>query len=254
MNAKMLLTPLLIVIIIAALIWFVYPAFSNGTDGVKEKYEKLKKEEAKYEGLKNKNQHVEKIFSEISSLGADKDVLYKFIPEKIKEEEMVDNLNYLASSSGISISQISINQSAIQSTAKPVVADGESVDNLNSFRTSPQNIKASVILAGNYEKIKSFFEKLDKLERFSNFSKLEISKIPAAGENEAAPDILSVKTDIDFNYLEKAKLSDANASDPIFSPDSKLNLDIISEIKDKKTTDILNLDAGQKGKANPFMP
>ena len=44
MKVKILIVPLAIAIVVIFTIWFVYPTFSNGTDGVKEKYGQVKKE------------------------------------------------------------------------------------------------------------------------------------------------------------------------------------------------------------------
>lgn len=253
MNVKILLTPLIIVIAIIFAIWFVYPAYSNGVDGVKEKYAQLKSEESKFSGLESKSQNAEKLFSEISSLGADKDILYQFIPEAAKEEEVLDNINYLASASGVSISKFSISQpSANNQLMEDTNPDGSS--SAPSF-SLPKNIKASINLAGNYENIKSFLNKVDKFERYENFSKLQISQNLENSADGAAvlSDVLNVSADVDFNFLEKTNLSESNANDPVFSSD-KLDLSAITEIKNKKTTEVLKLDAGQRGKANPFMP
>ena len=256
MNVKILLTPLIIIVAITLAIWFVYPAYSNGVDGAKEKLEKLRNEESKFEGIQNKNKRVEKLFAELSSLGSDKDVLYQFIPEKNREEEIIDNLNYLASTSGVSISKFVITQSAANANiVKPVNLNDDS----GGFTMSsplPQNIKVSVSLAGSYENIRNFLDKIDKFERYADFSGLQISKNLAnnAERESASLDILSVTASIDFNFLEKVKLSEFNADDPIFSENSPLNLSAITDIKNKKTMDVLKLDVGQKGKTNPFMP
>jgi hypothetical protein len=39
----------------------------------------------------------------------DIDILYKFIPFRIKGEEIEDNLNYLASSAGLSAGTVTVN-------------------------------------------------------------------------------------------------------------------------------------------------
>ena len=44
MKIKVILAPLLIVMTVILIIWFVYPAYSNGSDGLKDQLQILDKE------------------------------------------------------------------------------------------------------------------------------------------------------------------------------------------------------------------
>ncbi|HHE45916.1 MAG TPA: hypothetical protein ENL05_01010, partial [Candidatus Moranbacteria bacterium] len=96
MKGKILIVPVIIVIIIALSVWLVYPAYSNGNNGVKEKYNQLRKEQEKLSNAQNKGANIQKLFGKLNSLSGQKDILYKFVPENAKEEEIIDNLNFLA--------------------------------------------------------------------------------------------------------------------------------------------------------------
>jgi hypothetical protein len=94
-------------------------------------------------------------------------------------------------------------------------------------------------------------DKLEKLGRYNDISSLEIAKV--LGEEGQNTDILSVNAGINFSILEKAKVSYGMISDPIFAQNN-LNAEAVSGIKNSKTTELLKLDVGAKGKTNIFIP
>jgi len=252
MKTKILLVPLIISIIIALSIWLVYPAYSNGNNGVKEKYEQLKKEQKNLSNIQNKSANAQKLSSQLSTL-SDKNVLYGFIPKSAKEEEIVDNLNFLASSAGLSIFNIDLSYSKQNtllnnSSQSNQTSDSESLPIAKTF-------KVKIKVAGSYEAIKQFIGSVNKLNRYNDVTILNIKKNMNNQEENVNTSVNMLLTDMEttFDILPQAKLSDQNVNDPIFSSD-KLDTKIISKIKDARNTKVFQLDIGQKGKTNPFLP
>jgi Tfp pilus assembly protein PilO len=123
MKLKLLLMPSIIALSIILLIWLVYPAYSNDTDGLKERYNQLGLEKEKLSDIENKSLNIAKLSSDLSALSEDREFIEKFLPENIKEEEIIDNLNFLANSSGLSVLDISVEKLKKVEKAPAIVAD-----------------------------------------------------------------------------------------------------------------------------------
>lgn len=258
MKVKILMMPLIIGITVAVLIWLVYPAYSNGNNGVKENYSKLKVEQAKLTELKSKSENISTLSVQLSSI-PEKNVLYNFVPEKIKEEEIINDLVNLAANSGLLLFDSMVSQPVKESQAiKEVVpvadesGDGATLS-LSASMPKMQNVKTEIKLAGNYEKIKDFLNNLEKFSRSNRVEILDINKNNSEVESSTNQDVLLVNATINFNVLKEAKLDSSSINSPIFD-NSKLEANIISDIKNKKNASVFQLNVDQKGKGNIFQP
>lgn len=255
MKVKILIMPLLIVIVVAISIWLVYPAYSNGTNGVRENYIQLKTEQAKLTELRDKSVNAKNLSTQMSTL-PEKDILYAYIPAEIKEEEIINSLVNLSANSGLLLFDSKINQ-----PAKEIVAENglnvkmeadSSLANTKSLMPKIKNLKTEIKLIGSYEKIRDFLSSLGKFSRSNDFESLEISR-NASGSQGADPSILLVSAAVDFNVLKKAKLDGTSISNPVFSS-PKLETKVIEDIKNQKNTSGFSLNVDQKGKGNIFQP
>ena len=254
MKAKVLLIPLIIVIAVAFLIGWVYPAFTNGSDGVLEKYKMLKNEQNKLVELQNKSQAVNNLLSQLTSL-PEKNILYAFVPEATEEEKIVNSLINTASSAGVLLMETTINQP----NQKAVIAEdleenssgGQDPLAVSSALPKADNFETQVNLIGSYEKIKDFLTNIGKLNRNNNIDVLKISKNNSENEESANADSLLVSASIEFNLLKKIKMTKSYVNNEVFSGD-KLEVGIINEIKSQKNANNYQLNIDQKGKSNPF--
>ena len=289
MKVKLLLMPLTIVISIALLIWYVYPAFSNGSDGLMDKYSQLKKENAQLADLESKSSNVDSLAAQLANDSEDKATLMEFIPDQVKEEQIMDNLNYLASSGGVALVDISISQptdsttstsnSAAVSvtpdgaaspatpdgTAAPVTPDG-AASPATPVSATPTDFSVKYSVAGTYSQVKSLLNKLNSFGRYDDVSSLSIKVQQAqssqstssdAGSQTSSQNAASVadslQTDftLTFNYFKPVALSsDANQ---VFSS-NKLDTSVIGQIKSSQNVPVLHLNIGQTGKSDPFIP
>jgi Tfp pilus assembly protein PilO len=246
MKVKILLMPLVIAISMGLCIWLVYPAYSNGVSGVKEKYEQLKKEDGKLAEMKEKNANVEKLFSEISSLSLEKEILYKFIPEDIREDVIVNSIGRIASEFNLIVNEISI-KSSPKRTEVATAGEIEGGSKLPSSKESRVTIK----LLGRYEEIKGFLEKIYKADRYSNLKLMQIDNNLEEEKNNLATLVANVE--IDYSVLERTRISDGNKDDAVFSS-SSLDKSIIDLIKNQKNATNNDINVEQKGKVNLFTP
>ena len=247
---KILVVPLAITVAVIAIVWLIYPAYSNGVDGLKENYAKLKSEQKKLNDISGENKNIENLSSQISSL-PQKDILYSFIPENAEEENIINGLNRLASESGLLL---------FEATIKPPVKSKTNVAPLDSTGTGetaapkpePKNVSTEMKLAGDYLSIKNFLTKLGTFSRSNDVNNLDIEK--NSGKNEilsGSGALLVVDASANFSYLSKSKLNEASVFNSVFSnPD--LDSKIIEDIKNQKISGAFQLSVGQKGRSNLF--
>lgn len=245
----------MVVITVALLIWYVYPAYTNGTDGVKEKYVLLKAEQEKLDALLEKKASADALFAQLETLG-EKEVLYKFIPENSTEEEIIDNLNFNVSNSIITMFNVSIDRAVAKSELvaldEELEEGGGVVDASASSQPLPESEKMEVSanLTGEYEKVKNFILVQEKNIRFNDFSRVNIAKTQSSVE-QGSSNVLMVSLDMGFQSLQKTKLSVSNVGN-FTSAEGVLDSGIIEKIKERRNGPNLQLNVEQKGKANPF--
>lgn len=242
--------PTVIAITIILLIWWIYPAYTNGTDGVKEKLAQLEEKRGKLADLSSKSVNVDALSGELASIPEEIKILNGFIPEEIIEEVIVDNLSFFASSAKVAISEITVVQPKIDNF---VPTDGSLMLNPPSLPQA-EIVKTNVKILGNYENIRDFFNSISSLDRYNNFAALRLSRIGSSPEAADVPsNTLVAEIEISFNILKKAKLSDENVGNAVFLKNS-LDKEVIARIKDQKNANSFQLSVSQKGKSNPFIP
>lgn len=258
MKVKILLVPLFIVMSIALLVWLVYPAYSNGSDGFKDKWDALNNEKAKLADVQKKNETVTALYSQISSNKDKSDTLYRYIPEAIKEEEIIDNLNFMASNAGVTVASLSVAQPELNTNKNTTanmrgeeLSDNSSAEDNTNYTPKTQDFKVTYSVTGNYEQIKDLIGKLSSFERFDGMDSLSIKK-PQSDANSKG-DALQADMAINFNFLKKFNQTKLSVDDGIFAL-SSFNLKPITDIETKKNVDVLKLNIDNIGRSNPFLP
>lgn len=264
MKVKILLTPLLVVIIIFLMIWMVYPAYTNGIDGVVEKRAAYQAEKKKADKIISQSQNMEKIYADIQANSSKRDVLVKYVPDNMKEEEIIDNLNYLAGNEGLSIINLSVdqpekllNQEDPDEAATKMMEETASVSGQTKgttdhmiYKPKANNFKVNLSVSGSYDKIKNLMEKIYKLERFNKIVSLEIAPPEATGESAPPANTLEAAAIISFNFLKKSTQV-VSPEEPVFSQGT-FSMKIADDIASQKVTQILKLDAIPSERSNPF--
>jgi hypothetical protein len=262
MKIKLLLAPSLIIGIIILLIWFVYPGYTNGGDslkpaGIKEKRAELQMEKEKLARIVEKNNNIKKLSDQLINSGHEQEVLMEFIPVTVAEEEIVDKLNFNASSLGISVFNLSVAQPKA-APAAPVIESSEPESASAKIVPLPkeENVAVSFSVIGGYDKIKELLEKIYRLKRFNEVISLEVGaqKEATNGNASSAPaDNLQVDMVLGFNTLKEVeKIGDPEGK--VFSM-QKFDMGTIAKIEEMKNIDVPEpLRVGESGRANPFRP
>lgn len=270
MKIKLLVVPVMVVAIVVLSIWLVYPAYSNGTDGFKEKRNKLAEEKKKLEEIKNKSANVLKLSSQLSSNVEMRDIVFSFIPETTKEEEIIDNLNFLAGSEGLSVTELSVTSQPAGENTPAVVGTGsvfsgtmaanaatsgtEGGEIAVSFAPQVKEAQVNFSVTGNYGQIKNLLIKVYGLKRFNNMESLEIraANLTEEAKKDEPTDSLQAIMILKFNFIKKP-VTAVSVEDPVFLRDS-FDMKVINDIKSKRNIEVLKLDVGQAGRTNPFLP
>jgi len=240
LKVKILIFPLAIVFSIWLIIWFIIPSWQD----IQKARTQIADFEKKLSTIELKNSKVNELMGEINAKNEDRDLVYTFIPSQVKEEEIIDNLNFLASKENLFVYNLSV----------PLLNkyNNASFSDPNQALTNDTKIEVNFGVVGNYENIKSFLTKVASLERYNNISSLKIEN-EKAGQAGTGQNSLKASGIFIFDYFVNDD-SSFNYEDPIFSESGRLNIGVIEEIRKKTSTEVLNLEIGTGGKSNPFNP
>ncbi|HLN18968.1 MAG TPA: hypothetical protein VK255_02240 [Patescibacteria group bacterium] len=267
MKVKILFPPLIIVICIALMVWFVYPAYTNGVDGWKERREQLNTQKNNLIDAQQKADNMSKMIAQLESNKIDKDTIFTYIPDQLKEEEIMDNLNFIATNEGLSVIKLSISPESVMrqentnvnsmgnlAVDSSGVSVGQTAADDLAIKGKNYDVEFSVI--GSYDKIKNVLDKVYKLKRYNNIKELKISenKPQVSGKEEAAApaDNLEADMTLTFSYLKKYSKA-VNMNNATFSQTS-FDMKVAQAIRDKKSVDVLKMNIDQVGRPNPFIP
>jgi Tfp pilus assembly protein PilO len=264
MKIKILLAPSLIVLIIVAIIWYVYPAYTNGIDGVKEKNQKSLSQKQLMEKLDSSSRNAAKLVAELEIDSPDNALVYGYIPKNKEEERIIENLNVLAKDSALSVLNISVleekkdSSASAQEATENVPVDPFSAVNITAPiqapvtpKAVPKSLKVSLSLVGDYANIKNLLEKVQKLKRFNAVSTLEIKTL--LKEDQSVSESLQADIVLEFNYLSELKrLVDGDINNAVFSAGA-FSKTAIDKIRDNRSIEVSTVIPGEKGGNNPFI-
>lgn len=255
MKIKLFLAPSLIVIMMSLVIWMVYPAYTNGVDGVKEKYQKFKEQKQLVSDMDDRISNAEKLAADLEANTSDNAVVFDFISRKKEDEKIIDNLDLLARDSSLFTRNISISEVKSEVIPSVPVSETDPVALIQPpavTKATPTKLAVDFSVLGSYENIKIVLEKVQKLKRFSKISNLEV-KVQLK-EDQSLSEFLLASMVLEFNYLkEPNKLTDGDIDNSIFSL-GVFDKGIIEKIKSSRIISVNNVSPGQQGKTNPFLP
>lgn len=239
MKLKVLLVPFFLVLVVGLIVWLVMPKYYDD----KLKRQELKMETDKLDAAVKK---VEKVNLLMADLGANADkqaTLFSFLPEAQKEEEIINDLNNIASSESVAIKSLSVVKSSVSSPF--LVINPETSETGIIPAAAGFNVDFTVV--GAYDKIKNVVDRLSKIKRFNKISSLAITNATeqAAGSNLQAKIILT------FNFLKKTDA--VSVSNDVFSRD-KFDMSVIAKINSARTIDTAKIANIAGGRENPFLP
>ncbi len=265
MKIKILAAPFLIVIIITIIIWYIYPAYTNGFDGVREKRAKLLIQESLAKNLENTINNAELLKADLVANYLENGAVFSYIPSNKEEEKIIENLNSLSKDSTLSVLNISVSEAKEEAVAAVVeaVTAGLSANPIPGLapdapvqapitpKAESRKLEVKLSVIGDYGNIKILIDKIQKLKRFNALSTLEIKTF--SKEDQSISESLQANITLEFNYLKELKrLVDGDINNPVFAT-GVFNKQVVGKIKSSRSINVNNVSPGQKSGNNPFI-
>lgn len=245
MRLKILFFPAALAISIILIVWFIAPEFSI----IKDKMSELNSEEKSLQEIMDKKQNLNSLETSLISNADKESLVLNYLPSVRKEEEIINTLDYLATSSGISLLSLTATYAkASNALSASAIANqaGNSEEALKS-EIAAKKIEAKLSLVGSYEGIKSFLDHVYKTEKANDIYFVNISRQPES-------DSLLAKVNVNFSYLPQISLNvDDSLADPVFSQ-KEFKFAIVDNLMSLISGRIPEIEVGSAGKANPFLP
>ncbi|MFZ2300037.1 MAG: hypothetical protein WAW00_02805 [Candidatus Moraniibacteriota bacterium] len=259
MRLKILIVPFLVVMILVLGIGYIKPDLETI---------QLKKAEVVAKNALVAN--IDTVLANIGSLNKSLDeardsekFAYRYLPETLDQDRVIDAFNFLATQSGLVITEMDLKQppAAIREEALLTPAESTFVTGANAAPGSAPTIVPVVTaktfiltgsVRGSYENIKAFFDRLAHIERFQKVRLFSIGIDAQSVSPEGVVNTSDLKGTFaaDFGYLPTKPVISA-LDIPIFSR-SNFDLSGLNTLTSRITDAVPVLEKGQTGKPNPF--
>lgn len=264
----------MLIISVSIFIGYIWPEISH----VRSINEEKMANEKILEQIKEKQRDIESVGQRIASDNSGQALVKRYLPVGKTEEQIISNINYLATDAGVSLVDISLSDSmqhasvgeknanvasAIASNINAIkTGELSSIESENKSTLKDENgmrfLEAKISISGDYQKAKLF---LDQVQHVSLYN--EIKSLTIAGPRKVADAAVDVATPIDdgsvsmevileFGYMKFFSLSNQRVSK--FKPE--LDIETMEALKSYISTRSASggIDnEGSKGKANPFL-
>ncbi len=266
------------------IIGYIYPSwFGEDVGSIKNIKSEIKKESDELSAVKMKKSNIDKLSQSLRNNPELESLINKYYPTYRNDEDVVNNINNIAFTEGVFLTDMSIDYKKIESSDNPnlvmaiplqvdsvvdtadsstggVVApnvdeNGNSLEDLAKSRI--KFIEADLEMNGSYEQIKRFLSALNKAGLLNNIQSFKLYKKenPSVTNNgeEKPLDFLTADVIVGFGYLISSnKQIDSLLRADLFSKNSFNFYDADS----KKSILIGNYkrsEVGEVGISNPFL-
>ena len=245
MRLKILFFPFALIVSVVLLIWFISPEFAV----IKNKADELNSEEKTLREVINKKQNLNSLEASLKSNADKESFVLNYLSSEKKEEEIVNTLDYLAISSGISLLDLAVADTKADKipSISPVADSAENSEEALKNRSAVKEIEVELNLVGSYEGIKSFLNQVYKAEKANDIYFVNISRQPES-------DSLLADVKVNFSYLPQVRLNvNDGLNEPIFSQ-KRFEFAIVDDLINLASSKIPEIEIDSTGKANPFLP
>ncbi len=245
-------------------ILYVWPEVEN----INSLMSKNKDLEDKLALIKSKKTAIRSLNEGLSQSPENEDLLKKYLPEERVEERVVDSINFSAASSSVSLINIYVDRLEKKSSvededtlslpsSKIAKAVEESyASNEVAVAKVPINLQDTIVVAeisAQYDNIKNFLEKIDRIPIMSTVEGIKVSKVDGVqqGSGSVTNQFLVADIAINFHNLKPIKVNNSynfevlNSSSWDFSSLDKITSFVSSQGD-------YQLEVGEKGNINPF--
>jgi hypothetical protein len=238
----------MLVISVSLFLGFVWPSISESRLA-NELYAKKQNDLAQ---LDDKQQKIDSVSTKIKADTTSTQLVGTYLPKNRSEEQIISNVNYLATSAGVSLANISLTDSSpavVQSDANVIPMMDESgqpivtqVDPETLLKFSSAKISAS----GSYDNLQMFIDKLQHSGVYSKVKSFSVEKNKST--DGQATTLLVSDIVIDFGYLAAIKFD----NNMLASFEPTFDSTLVKSLQDFVSQKNQVIDIGSTGKTNPF--
>lgn len=264
MNVKLLLFPLSVTIAIAVLIFYAKPeldiALSNRA-AMAEKADFAKT-------IDTKIQNVQTLDASLNANKDNVDTVMHYFPNTRDDERIVDGVNFSAAQSGLVLTSVKIDKIADPTIAATPVskealgagptiftgnADIATITQKPVVLAVPKSVSVVVAATGSYESIRDTVGRISHMDRFQNFTIVNINRSVAqqALGSKAPIGALDALFTINFTYLPKVK-AQGNFNNSALNQ-STYDFSTVASLKRYISAPIPAIEVGASGMDNPFL-
>jgi Tfp pilus assembly protein PilO len=279
MKVKILLFPLSIVVALALSVLWIKPEVSSVFSLRNQKLE-----------LENQLNETRRVVSNISALDrslnenvGNEQFVKTYLPETGSDDRIFDEINFLAGESGLLLLSAKLDRLSSEVTQSIIAAEQAKVDQKelesvspgslirSDASTAPKNVfvasspkarvrstDVSVSVAGRYEQIKAFTERVYRANHFHSFVSVSISReTEKKSDGQSTPDgvaaleVLNADMTIRFSLLPKISVSRGVFLETF--KDAVFDFSTVEELRTRVTSELPILDATASERSNPFL-
>lgn len=262
MRLKFLFFPIMLIISLSIGIGYIWPEVSEISQMNKNKIDGQEKLLA----VQDKQAAIEKLGTQLTNDAGSENLIKSYLPVSKYEEKIISGINFLATDSGVSLVNLSIKDgtdtvevstAAVSNLAVTMtgnisenISNPTNVQNLNTDNGKLKNSEATLVVTGDYDKIKIFIDQLQKMPVYNVIKSLNIVSNEDLKQEETQS--LTANITVNFGYMSPIKIDNSKMNDFAATIDSSA----ISVLKQYVSQKSPSVESGgdQNGKINPFQP
>ena len=246
----------MLIISLSLMLGFVYPRFIEYSTA---KQENMTKSRDLDDVSKNINA-VKSLADDLAKNSKNAEIVKSYFPQTPREENILNTINYLASSAGVLLSNVTLEKDVSAKSLVVGAAEGKVAENATSGSTkTPLDIKfitVGISVVGEYDKIQMFADSLQRSHMYGTISEYLIKKDdqPAAADaqNKSQNDTMLLGK-ITFKAGYSAPLKSGKYTDVDFSAPS-VDFSALNAIESASSPAAPAMGIVSTGRRNPFLP
>lgn len=273
MRLKILIVPFSIIMTLIVAIGYAQPDYAL----LQTKRAELANKQAQAASLGQVAGNVARLKASLDAQGDAERLITAYYPDHLDQEGVIDKLNFIASQSGVLVSDISVqaptkDDTAVATTAAETAglfdptaagatangdgtytaADGTILGGDGApatFKPAARTFSASVKAEGSYENLRAFFDRLSHMDRLHGVSALSLGTKDSGQSSGSGAGGLTGSYTADFSFVPNVKVT-AALNLPIFQK-SRIALPVADRIRSYEAA-LPAIGTPQTGKPNPF--
>lgn len=222
--------------------------------------------------IREKRESITALNSQLDTNKEQVEWVMKYLPQARNEEDVINEVNYIAVSSNVSLYSFSFEEAVIEDAAKNteevvpsnLVASGNVQNVANRINEQTAGPKATfefpikysgakIGIVGDYSSIKTFLQNLRDMDLYNVVHEVTIQLAKYKDDAKKDSTDLLAEINVNFGYMNPMTIQN-NYTAAIFEKRS-YDFENVKTLKERSGTDVPKIELGTSiGKENPFLP